>query len=187
MGGHDAGALLDARLDAATGHLADVVGPEPDGIAGAISSSCPSRSPVRPKDTPCTRGCARSACPARRSAISGVPVISSAAPRRLASQLLGRAGFDPVEINVLTELWRGVPVGSVTTNQMGWSADDCESALVRLAEANLVDGAALTSEGKAVRDEIESATDRQEAVPAEILGTEAEDCSRSSSHGRAPS
>ena len=85
------------------------------------------------------------------------------------------AGFDPVEINVLTELWRGVPVGSVTTNQMGWSADDCESALVRLAEANLVDGAALTSEGKAVRDEIESATDRQEAVPAEILGADAEE------------
>jgi hypothetical protein len=85
------------------------------------------------------------------------------------------AGFDPVEINVLTELWRGVPVGSVTTNQMGWSADDCESALARLAGAGLLDGADLTAKGKAVRDEIESATDRQEAVPAEILGTDAEE------------
>ena len=85
------------------------------------------------------------------------------------------AGFDPIEINVLTELWRGVPVGSITTNQMGWTTDDCLGALQRLAGAGLVDEDALTDEGRAVRDEIEAVTDRQERVLAEVLAGDADE------------
>jgi hypothetical protein len=169
-------ALLDARLDAATGHLASVIGPQPDGIDRAIELLVPVALAGPAEGHPVYSGL-------RSLGLPGSPLGDLWRACDLVRERRGdshrnawvAAGFDPVEINVLTELWRGVPAGSVTTNQMGWSADDCEAALERLARAGLVDGAALTPEGKTVRDDIERATDRQEAVPAGVLGTDADE------------
>jgi hypothetical protein len=85
------------------------------------------------------------------------------------------SGLDAVEVNVLTELWRDVPVGSVATNQMGWSQRACDNAVVRLEAAGLVRGTVLSDAGRAVRDEIEVATDRQERALVDTLGDDAEE------------
>jgi len=169
-------ALLDARLDAATGHLADVLGPAPDGIDRAIELLVPVALAGPPEGHPVYSGL-------RSLGFPGSPLGDVWRACDLVRERRGdshrnawvAAGFDPVEINVLTELWRAVPVGSVTTNQMGWSADDCDGALARLTEAGLVAGGDLTGEGRAARDEIESATDRQEEALAEVLGSDAEE------------
>jgi hypothetical protein len=72
------------------------------------------------------------------------------------------ADLDGVEINLLSEAWRDLPAGSVAAGQMGWSPDDVAAAAHRLADrALLVDGE-LTAGGRALREEIETATDRQE-------------------------
>ena len=84
-------------------------------------------------------------------------------------------GLRPVEINVLSELWRGVPLGSVTMMQMGWSRDDLAGALDALAARGLVDEQQLTDEGQRLREAIESATDAQERSMVEALGADADE------------
>jgi len=164
-------ALLDARLDAATGHLAGVLGPEPEGIDRAIEILVPVALAGPTEGHPVYSGL-------RSLGLPGSPLGDLWRACDLVRERRGdshrnawvAAGFDPVEINVLTELWRGVPVGSVTANQMGWSTGDCEEALERLADGGLVASDELTPSGQAVRDDIERATDRQEAALAEVLG-----------------
>jgi len=169
-------ALLDARLDAATAYLAEVLGPEPDGIERAVELLVPAALAGPTEGHPVYAGL-------RSLGLPGSPLGDLWRACDLVRERRGdshrnawvAAGVDPVEINVLTELWRGVPVGSVTTNQMGWSASDCEGALERLTDGGLVAVGALTATGQAMRDEIEAATDRQEAVPAAALGNDAEE------------
>jgi DNA-binding MarR family transcriptional regulator len=84
-------------------------------------------------------------------------------------------GLHPVEVNVLSELWRNVPLGSVTMMQMGWSRRDLEAAVERLTERGLVTRGELTEEGRRVREEIETATDAQERSLVEALGDDAEE------------
>lgn len=168
--------LLDARLTAATGHLADVLGAEPEGIDRALELLVPAAIATPAEGHPVYAGL-------RAIGFPGAPLGDLWRACDLVRERRGdshrnawvTAGFDPVEINVLTELWSGVPIGSVTTNQMGWTANDCDGAVERLADAGLVAGEALTDEGRRVRDEIERATDRQERALAEALGANADE------------
>jgi hypothetical protein len=84
-------------------------------------------------------------------------------------------GLHPVEINVLSELWRGVPIGSVTMIQMGWSRAAVDVALTRLVGDGLVVDHELTDEGRRLREEIEHRTDEQERSLVEALGDEADE------------
>jgi len=168
--------LLDARLTAATGHLANVLGPEPEGIDRALELLMPAAIATPAEGHPVYAGL-------RAIGFPGSPLGDLWRACDLVRERRGdshrnawvTAGFDPVEINVLTELWRGVPVGSVTTNQMGWTVPDCTAALARLTETGLVAAGELTDEGRSARDEIERATDRQERALAEALGANAEE------------
>jgi hypothetical protein len=84
-------------------------------------------------------------------------------------------GLRPVEINVLSELWRGVPLGSVTMMQMGWARDDLAGALDALGGRGLVADQQLTDEGQRLREAIEAATDAQERSMVEALGADADE------------
>ena len=125
-------ALLDARLDATTAHLAEVLGPEPAGIIRAIELLVPVALAAPTEGHPVYAGL-------RSVGLPGSPLGDLWRACDLVRERRGdshrnawvAAGFDPVEINVLTELWRRVPVGSVTTNQMGWSAEECDDARSR--------------------------------------------------------
>ena len=79
------------------------------------------------------------------------------------------AGFDPVRMNILTELWVGYPLGGYSASRR-WPAARTDTALERLRRDGLLDGDTLTDTGRARRDEIEAATDLAQAGVTEALG-----------------
>ncbi len=79
------------------------------------------------------------------------------------------AGLDAVEMNVLTELWLGMELGSYTATR-GWSAEVVAAAGERLTARGWLDGGALTKEGTAARADLEDRTDQAMAPATELLG-----------------
>ena len=82
-------------------------------------------------------------------------------------------GFDPVEINVLNELWREQPVGSIACVLMGWPVSDVEAGARRLAARGLVASGAITPSGRDVREEVERVTSAQQSSVVAALGEDA--------------
>ena len=83
-------------------------------------------------------------------------------------------GLGPVEMNVLTELWVGMPLGSYTATR-GWSAEQIAAAADSLTRhGSLDDGGGLTATGRAVRDDIEAVTDAMEQPIVDALGDDAD-------------
>jgi hypothetical protein len=78
-------------------------------------------------------------------------------------------GLDPVEMNVLTEVWVGMPLGSYSASR-AWTAEQLEAAADRLRAAGLLDGDALTEVGRRERDALEAQTDAMEASIVDALG-----------------
>jgi hypothetical protein len=68
------------------------------------------------------------------------------------------AGLDPVELNVLTELWIGYPIGEYTGTR-GYGPDQIASTVARLTARGWISDGALTPEGRAARDQLEADTD----------------------------
>jgi hypothetical protein len=88
------------------------------------------------------------------------------------------AGLDPVEMNILTELWVGMPLLSYTATR-GWSPDVMQRAVARLESRGWVRDGALTGEGLAERLSIEERTDAQEQPIVAALGGRIDEvCSR---------
>ena len=87
------------------------------------------------------------------------------------------AGLQGVEIQLLTERWRTTTnPGSTTADQMGYSVDEIAGALDALRDRGLVDGdGALTGDGREYREDIERATDLQEADVVEELGEDVDE------------
>ena len=67
-------------------------------------------------------------------------------------------GLDPIEMNILTELWVGMPLGSYTATR-GWSPDDIASTTISMQEKGWLEGERLSREGAALRTTIEATTD----------------------------
>ena len=84
------------------------------------------------------------------------------------------AGLDPVEVNVLNELWREVPIGTISHTLMSWCPADTDAAMQRLAAAGLSAGDAITPAGAALRDDIEQRTSAQQAAIVDALGDDAD-------------
>jgi hypothetical protein len=88
------------------------------------------------------------------------------------------AGLTAVEMNILTELWIGMPILSYTATR-GWPADAMQRAVARLESRGWVDDDGLTDEGRAARLSIEQRTDDQEQPIAAALGDRFEEiCGR---------
>lgn len=83
------------------------------------------------------------------------------------------AGFDPVQMNILTELWVGWPLGSYSGTR-AWSAERTDQALNSLRSAGLVEGDTLTAQGRQVRQQIEAHTDTLEQPLVEAIGADLE-------------
>lgn len=82
------------------------------------------------------------------------------------------AHVDPVEINLMTELWWGLPLGSYVRTR-GWDEDEVAAARERLEARGLVQEGAFTPEGEELRASIERETDEAEREVAERLGDRA--------------
>ena len=88
------------------------------------------------------------------------------------------AGLDAIEMNILTELWVGMPLLSYTATR-GWAPDAMHRAVARLERRGWVRDGGLTDSGLAARLSIEQRTDAQEQLIVAALGDRLEEvCSR---------
>ncbi|HEU4362821.1 MAG TPA: hypothetical protein VFR27_15135 [Mycobacterium sp.] len=68
------------------------------------------------------------------------------------------AGFDAMEIGLITELYWGLPLRSYVRTR-AWSDDDLDGAEERLVSRGLIRDGAFTDAGRAAREAVEVATD----------------------------
>ena len=88
------------------------------------------------------------------------------------------AGLGPVEMNVLTELWIGMPLLSYTGTR-GWSPEAMDTAVAGLSSRGWVVDGQLTGAGRDARADIEARTDAQEQSVVDALGDRLDDvCDR---------
>lgn len=81
------------------------------------------------------------------------------------------AGMDGVEMNVLTEVWLGMPLFSYSATR-GWSAGELGAAVDRLRSRGLLDGEKLSTEGQQVRAAIEARTDQAQRRVIDAIGSD---------------
>ena len=74
------------------------------------------------------------------------------------------AALDGLEIGLLNDIYMGLPLRSYVRTR-GWSEEDLAGGVERLRDVGWLDGDAFTEEGRAVREDIEDATDLQ-MIPA---------------------
>jgi hypothetical protein len=81
------------------------------------------------------------------------------------------AGFDPVEMNIVTELWVGWPLGSYSATR-AWGEEATQQAMARLRSRGFIDGDQLSAAGVETRQAIEERTDALEQVVIDAIGDE---------------
>ena len=81
------------------------------------------------------------------------------------------AGFDAVEIGLLTELYWALPLKTYTRSR-AWSQEELDAGIMRLEDCGLIKDGALTGQGRDEREAIETCTDRQCRPIIECLGDE---------------
>ena len=92
------------------------------------------------------------------------------------------AGLDATEVGLLTELYWHLPLRTYIRTR-AWSDDDLDEAEGRLVGPRALADGALTAEGRAVREQVEVATDAQCQVVVDSLGSTSTSCSASSAPG----
>ena len=83
------------------------------------------------------------------------------------------ACLGPVDMNILTELYVGMPLGSYTATR-GWSQEVIAASVERLQKKGLVADGALTAAGLSLREEIEEHTDAMEQPLVDAIGSDFE-------------
>ncbi|HEU0104410.1 MAG TPA: hypothetical protein VFR07_19035 [Mycobacteriales bacterium] len=81
------------------------------------------------------------------------------------------AGLGPVEMNVLTERWLGMPPGSYAGSR-GWSEPAQAAAAGRLQQRGWLAGEELTDDGRSARAALEATTDAAMAPVVDSLGAD---------------
>ena len=166
----DAKTACEARTAGATDQLVRILGARPDGMAEASGLLALANERLRPEGRPLYAGLLG----------LGMPGDDMGDLWRLADRLREyrgdahtaawtSAGFDAAEIGLLTELYWGLPARTYVRTR-AWSDADLDAAESRLTERGLLAGGALTDTGRAAREEVERATDRQCRPAIEGLG-----------------
>ena len=83
------------------------------------------------------------------------------------------AGLDPVAMNILTELWLGMPLGPYTATR-GWSELRIAATATELEQRGLIASGALTDAGRQFRGDIEERTDAMEQRIVQAIGDDFE-------------
>jgi hypothetical protein len=166
----DAKTIERARTDGAIGQLTRILGPAPEGVErlrdmlGQASASLP----VAGK--PLYAGVLAQEVP-------GSPI---GAAWRFADRLREfrgdahtaswtSAGFDAIEIGLLTELYWGLPMKTYVRSR-AWSRAALDDGIGRLEERGLVRDGSFTEQGRNEREAVELDTDRQCRPVIESLG-----------------
>ncbi len=168
----DAVTICAARTRGGVAQLERVLGPAPDGLARATDLMARAVEPLRPEGKPLFAGL-------RGLGLPGDPLGDM---WRLADTLREyrgdahiaawtSAGLDATEIGLLTELYWRIPLRSYIRTR-AWSDGDLDAAEGRLLARELLVDGALTTEGRALREQIEAATDAQCQVIVDTLGSD---------------
>lgn len=80
-------------------------------------------------------------------------------------------GLDPVEMNVLTELYCGYPLGDYTASR-GWNAEQIDAAARRLRRRGLLERDGLGADGLRHRSGLEARTDAMQESVLDAIGPE---------------
>ena len=171
----DAPTICKARTDGATAQLVRILGDAPEGLGRATEILRRICDVLRPEG---------------RALYSGV--LSQGAPETplgdawwYGDQLRefrgdshtiawANAGFDPIEIGLLTELFWGMPLGSYIRTR-AWSSEQIADATERLRSRGFVEGETLTDEGRDAREAVEMQTDEHMAGAVRALGDDADE------------
>jgi len=166
-------ALLAARERATTRYVREILGPDPDGLARAtmLARRAADAGPVAGHPL---------AVAHRARGWTDDPLVDlwraceRIRERRHESHRNAwtAAGLDPCELCVLTDLWRGPLISSVSGS---WSGAEQAEALDGLRTRSLVTGDEISEEGRALRDAVEAATDVQETAVVAALGDDADE------------
>jgi hypothetical protein len=157
----DAATICAARTDGAVAQLTRILGPSPDGLDRVVSLLGRANDGLRPEGRPLFAGLLS----------LGLPGSPLADAWRLADRLREyrgdahtaswtAAGYDATEIGLSTELFLGLPLRSYVRTR-AWSDADLDAAEARLEARGVLAGGAFTDAGRAERETIEQATDRQ--------------------------
>ena len=166
----DASTICDARTDGAVAQLVRILGESPDGLDRAVALLTAATAGLRPEGKPLYAGLLSLGLP-------GTPVGDAWRLADLLREFRGdahiaawtTAGFDACEIGLLTELYWGLPMRSYIRSR-AWFAEDLDAAEARLRSRGLLDGDGLSEQGRAEREAVEVATDRQCQPILDALG-----------------
>jgi len=160
--------LIEARTAATIESLAETlagvdVAPVADRLAAAVGAAAPTGRPL-------FAGLARQPWPddpVGRLWRACELAREHRGDSHVAACIAGR--LDAVAMNVLTELWLGMPLGSYTASR-GWPPDAITATADGLRAAGLLDGDELSDAGRTCRDGIEATTDAMESSIVATLG-----------------
>ncbi|MBO0731056.1 MAG: hypothetical protein J2P57_17500 [Acidimicrobiaceae bacterium] len=157
----DARTIAAARTEGAVAQLSRILGPSPEGVEGVVTLLA---------------GAGEGLAVEGRALFAGMknqelPETPLGTAWRLADRLREyrgdahtaawtSAGFDAVEIGLLTELYWGLPMRTYIRTR-AWSDADLDAAEARLEARGLVRDGGFTDAGRAEREAVEIATDRQ--------------------------
>lgn len=173
----DAPTICAARTEGAVEQLVRILGEKPEGLDRASDLLARAVEPLRPEGRPLFAGLLSLGSP-------GDPVGDLWRRADLLREYRGdahtaawtSAGFDATEIGLATELYWGLPLRSYVRTR-AWSDADLDAATAGLVDRGLIDadGAALTDAGRAAREHVERATDRQCRPIVDALGDDLEE------------
>jgi hypothetical protein len=171
----DAATIADARLGGAVGQLRRILGDKPEGVERARELLERAGANLRPEGRPLYSGVLA----------LGLPGDPLGDVFRLGDRLREyrgdshttawtSAGFDATEIGLLTELYWGLPLRSYIRSR-AWSNDELDAAEERLVARGLMADGAFTEAGRAEREAVEVATDRQCQPIIDALGDDVDE------------
>jgi hypothetical protein len=171
----DAATICGARTNGAVAQLTRILGERPQGLDRAVELLARANEPLRPEGRPLFAGLLA----------LGLPGTPMADAWRLADRLREyrgdahtaswtAAGYDATEIGLATELFIGLPLRSYVRTR-AWSDDELDAAEERLVRRGVFADGAFTEAGRAEREAIEQATDRQCQPIIDALGDDLEE------------
>jgi hypothetical protein len=166
----DAATICAARTAGATAQLVRVLGETPDRVGEARDLLARAVERLRPEGRPLFGGI-------RSLGLPGNPTGDAWRYGDMLREYRGdahvaawtAAGFDATEIGLITELWWGLPMRTYVRTR-AWTNDQLDAAEGRLEARGLVAGGELTDAGRAEREAVEVATDRQCRPIVDALG-----------------
>lgn len=168
----DAATIADERLQGAVEQLTRLLGERPEGVERAVALLARATEPLEPWGRALFAGTLSQALPGTSLGDLfrlGDRLREFRGDSHIAAWVA--AGFDAVEIGLLTEPYWGIPSRTYVRTR-AWSDARLDAAEDRLRSAGLFGPDGITSAGRAAREDLELATDAQMQPALAALGND---------------